>query len=208
MKLYGMKKVQVIIMRLNKIISGIMIVAVCVGLFSGCVNKTENDLSQTEIRNIAEIATLEAYYHNVARLHHDKSGKLFGIGNIGYKQMWFEYTGLVRIGVDAKEITVSEPSANGVVKIKLPEAGILGSPDILEKTVSDPIIDKGWFTKITAEEKKTSLVKAQEQMLKEAEKDDTLKAQAYDRVKVLLEQYVKNAGEAVDKKYTVEWIEE
>ena len=122
--------------------------------------------------------------------------------------MWFEYTGLVRIGVDAKEITVSEPSANGVVKIKLPEAGILGSPDILEKTVSDPIIDKGWFTKITAEEKKTSLVKAQEQMLKEAEKDDTLKAQAYDRVKVLLEQYVKNAGEAVDKKYTVEWIEE
>ena len=45
-------------------------------------------------------------------------------------------------------------------------------------------------------------------MLKEAEKDDTLKAQAYDRVKVLLEQYVKNAGEAVDKKYTVEWIEE
>ncbi|MEE0182445.1 MAG: DUF4230 domain-containing protein, partial [Anaerovoracaceae bacterium] len=81
-------------------------------------------------------------------------------------------------------------------------------PDILEKTVSDPIIDKGWFTKITAEEKKTSLVKAQEQMLKEAEKDDTLKAQAYDRVKVLLEQYVKNAGEAVDKKYTVEWIEE
>ena len=121
--------------------------------------------------------------------------------------MWFEYTGLVRIGVDAKEITVSEPSVNGVVKIRLPEARILGAPDILEKTVSDPIIDKGWFTKITAEEKKASLVKAQEQMLKEAEKDDSLKVQAYDRVKVLLEQYVKNAGEAVDKNYTVEWVE-
>lgn len=194
-------------MRLSKVVSVIIVVAVCIGVFSGCANKTESNLSQAEIRNIAEIAALEVYYHNVARLHHDKSGKLFGIGNIGYKQMWFEYTGLVRIGVDAKEITVSEPNLNGVVKVRLPEAVILGAPDILEKTISDPIIDKGWFTKITSEEKKSALAKAQKGMLEEAEKDNTLKAQAYDRVKALLEQYIKNAGEAVGEKYTVEWIE-
>lgn len=190
-------------MKLNKIISLLIAITICICTLSSC--EKEKDINQSEIRNIAEIATLEVYYHNVARLHHDKSGRLFGIGNIGYKQMWFEYTGMIKIGIDAKEIEISEPNAKNIVKIKLPEAKILGKPDIMEKTISDPIIDKGWFTKITAEEKKNSLVKAQEEMMKEAVKDEALKEQSYERVKVLLEQYIKNVGDAVKKDYTIQW---
>ena len=43
-------------MKSNRIVSVIIIVVICIGLLSGCVKKTGNELNQAEMRNIAEIA--------------------------------------------------------------------------------------------------------------------------------------------------------
>ena len=42
-------------------------------------------------------------------------------------------------------------------------------------------------------------------MRENAESDDTLKAQARERAKDLLEEYVQNVGEELGQSYTVRW---
>ena len=59
--------------------------------------------------------------------------------------------------------------------------------------------------KITAEDQSQAFAEAQENMLKEAQKDDTLLFQAKERAKTLLLNYVKNIGDAVGTVYEVEW---
>ena len=44
---------------------------------------------------IAELATVECKFHNVAEVYNDGTDMLFGI-NMGYKKAWFEYEGAYR----------------------------------------------------------------------------------------------------------------
>lgn len=183
-------------------------VCACIGLFglSGCTAKAdEPDFSG--VKEIAELASLECYYHNVVKYHRDADGFLFGLGNIGEKNMWFEYDGIVEMGMDVSQVSVSNPDVNGVVTVTIPEIEILGHPDIDTGSMTTPIESNGWFTSMTSEEKTQALSDAQSNLLETAEGDEKAKLQARERAKSLLEQYVKNAGEAIGKAYTVQWAE-
>lgn len=173
---------------------------------TGCAKKdVAPDFSG--IKDVAELSALECYYHNVVKYHRDADGWLFGIGNIGEKNMWFEYDGIVQMGVNMDQVQISEPDLNGVVTITIPPVEILGHPDIDTASMTDPIVANGWFTSLSAEDKSQALSDAQANLLETASNDDRSKLQAKERAKSLLEQYVKNVGEAIGKTYTVKWQE-
>ena len=156
---------------------------------------------------MAKLSTLECYYHNVAKFHKDADGWLFGWVDIGEKNMWFEYDGIVQMGIDVEKVSISSPDANGVVAITIPEVEILGHPDIDPESMTDPIEINGLLTTISADEKTQILEDAQSNLVETANNDTVAKAQATERAKNLLEQYVKNVGEAIGKSYTVKWIQ-
>lgn len=158
-------------------------------------------------QHVAELATLECYFHNVARFDRTPDNILFNIGEIGKKQLWFEYSGIVRFGVDATKVRISEPDSEGNIVIAIPQAQILGNPDIDETSMSDPLTSTGWFTDITTEEKQRALNSAQDKLLEVASNDDELLSQARDRAKTLLEQYVVNVGNEIGQTYKVTWTD-
>ena len=174
---------------------------------AGCAQKADAAPDFSGIKNVAELSALECYYHNVVKFHRDADGWLFGLGNIGEKNMWFEYDGVVELGIDIDQVNVSEPDANGVVMITIPPVQILGHPDIDTNSMTDPIESNGFLTSLTASERNQALTDAQTNLVETANGDDRAKLQAKERAQSLLEQYVKNAGEAVGRTLTVKWEE-
>lgn len=155
------------------------------------------------IEKICELATLEAYYHNVAEFKQN-SEKWF---NVGYKKYWIEYDGIVKIGIDVNKIQINPVDENNNIKIYIPEPKIM---DIDSDTISmrEPITDKGAFTKITTEDKATGYSQAQAEMEKKASEDENVMGQAKENAKNLIAEYVRNINKQINKEVTIEWINE
>ena len=167
----------------------------------GCSQLAKDKPNFSGYRDVAELATLECYYHNVAEIYNP--GKTFGPFHTGEKKAWFEYRGSVTIGIDVSRVVISEPDKDGVVTISLPQAEIMGMPDVDETSFSDMYADTGFLASITAEEQTAALAAAQNAMLEQAENDESLRNQATERAKILLEEYVIHVGEALGQTYTV-----
>lgn len=168
----------------------------------GCAKEEKSDFSGYE--KIAELATLDCTFHNVAEIYNDGTDILFGI-NVGYKKAWFEYDGSVQIGIDVSQVKISEPDANNVVTISIPRAQVLGAPDADVSTFSDIYQDTGAFTQIETIDQEEAFKTAQAEMKTAAEENPDLMEQAEKRAEVLLEQYVKNIGQAHGQSYEVEF---
>lgn len=194
-----------------KTINKVFGVAICFCLstvvLAGCSSQQNQQPNFSGVKEVAKLSTLECYYHNVAKFHKDPDGWLFGWVDIGEKNMWFEYDGIVQMGIDVEKVSISSPDANGVVAITIPEVEILGHPDIDPESMTDPIEINGLLTTISADEKTQILKDAQSNLVETAKNDTVAKAQATERAKNLLEQYVKNAGEAIGRSYTVKWVQ-
>lgn len=191
-------------MRKNRLIEIILILSIMANVLCGCGNnKVEPDFSS--INSVCELATLECYYHNVAKYEVDANG-LFKFMGAGYKKIWIEYSGIVKLGIDMNKLHVSEPDENNVITIKIPDAEIQ-SVDLDEDSMSEPYTDKGIFTKITAEEKTETVAKAQEDMEKTAGENTQMFAQAKERAKAIIEGYIKNMGNELGEEYTVKWVD-
>jgi len=103
----------------KKIITLSLIGILLISLLSGCgksedkeaAKSTEPDIMQ--VRSICKLATVECYYHNVA-----KSEKPAGTGiwHFGEKdrQFWIEYTGTVKLGIDMSKVQMK---VNGKVEM-------------------------------------------------------------------------------------------
>ena len=73
----------------------------------------EPDLAQ--IRSICDLATLECYYHNVAKSTKEKGS---GLAHLGEKErkFWIEYTGVVKIGIEMSDVkTLREKRGVGIL---------------------------------------------------------------------------------------------
>lgn len=170
---------------------------------SGCAKKDEEpDFS--DYTKIAELATVECRFHNVAEIYNDGTNMLFGI-NVGYKKAWFEYDGTVQLGVDVAKVDVSKPDENNVVTITVPNAQVLGQPQADESTFSDIYSDTGLLTPITTVDQSAALEEAQNEMIKSAEGNSALMNSARERAKTLLSQYVTGIGERMGEKYEVQF---
>ena len=109
------------------------------------------------------------------------------------------------MGVDAQQVGVKGPDADGLVTVKIPDAKVLGTPYVDESTFSELYADTGVFTTITLNDQRDAYEVAQGEMRKKAENDDALLKSARDRASALIEQYIKTVGKALGQTYVVEF---
>lgn len=199
-----------------RIIAGLLSAILIMGIVTSCGNimsgNTANGIlgreeivDRSEITKICELATLRCYYHNVAE-YEKRPEDIFkhGLFRYGYKRMWIEYSGIVDLGIDASAIKVGIPDQNGNIKIYIPEAKVLNvTAD--KKSLADPVVDVGVFTKISSEEEAEVFAKAQNDMREKAEQDQAILNQARNNAKELIQQYIINVGDMLGKHYEIAW---
>ena len=191
---------------MKKMIALLLALAALLGC-TACGQKEEAPVVEpdvTEMRAICELSVMDCYYHNVAKYFEEDAQKGFlGIGKKN-KHFWIEYSGIVRMGIDASKVNVEMEDTQ--VTITIPEAKVLKCTLDSESLSQDSyIVDKD-SAKVEAADEVLAFSEAQRQLEETAAQDKTLLANAQQRAKSLLEEYIKNIGEAVGKEYTIQWI--
>ena len=168
-----------------------------------CSNQSKNvEPSLHELQAICELATLECYYHNTAKFESSKQILWWD----AKKELWIEYSGIVKAGVDLSQLTIS--TEGDTVTLSIPKATVLDykvDPDSLTEDsyiVASSGLGSG---SISAEEQHEALKCAQEDMKQNASSDKVLLAQAEQRAKELCEQYIHQVGEQTGRAYTIKW---
>ena len=158
----------------------------------------------TQMRTICELATMDCYYHNVAKYYEKDADKGFlGLGKKD-KKFWVEYSGEVTIGLDATLVALQV--SGDQVTITIPPAKVLGAKVYSDSLSTDSyIIDKD-SADITAEDQTRVFENAQADMLAQASNDHLLLFNAQQRAQMLLEDYVTNIGNAIGVTYQITWI--
>ena len=183
---------------MRRVFSFILLIVVFVSL-SACSKKETESLRVEDIRAICELATLECYYNNVAKIKKEAD-------NIFQKDrtMWIEYEGKATIGINMSNVEIQ--IIGDTVRIKMPDAEIL-STDYTFKEDSYVASADGWLwpNKISTEEQQSGVVEGQEVMKQSINDNKGLFLKAEDRAKELIENYITKLGEAAGKEYTIEW---
>lgn len=156
----------------------------------------------SQMKSICELAVMDCYYHNVAKFkEEDAEGMLLWKKD---KHFWIEYSGIVRLGIDASlvnmevsdtQITITIPAAK-VLSCKVESSSLTEDSYIMDKDSAD----------ITAEDEVKAFTEAQRQLEENASGDHALLAGAQQRAQSLLEDYITNIGNAVGKEYTIKWV--
>lgn len=156
----------------------------------------------SQMKAICELATMKCYYHNVAKYtREDAAGILWWKKD---RRFWIEYDGIVTMGIDASLVDIEVD--NDTVTITIPPAKVLGF-EVDETTLNeDSYIVDTKSAKVKAEHQTEAFKQAQDHMKEEAEKDTLLLANAQQRAQKLLEDYVNNIGNCVEKTYNIKWI--
>lgn len=195
---------------MKKRISMLLAVVMCLTLAacstSGKSTQVYSDRQVTEpqiakMRLICELATMQCYYHNVAKYYEASAD-----GSLWWKKdrkFWVEYSGVVSIGVDTSLLKIE---VNGEkVHVTIPTA------KVLDCKVDETTLTKGSFivakdsASVEAEHQTAAFKEAQANMRKAASADTALLASAQQRVQQLLEDYINNIGSCVGKSYQIEW---
>lgn len=162
----------------------------------------EKVINITQMKAICELATLECYYHNVAKVSKEKDVLWWDTK----AELWIEYSGIVKVGVDISDLDLE---VNGeVVNITMPKAAVLSCEVDETKLNKDSyiMIREGLGAeKITADDQTLAFQTAQDSMREAAETDEELISQAQQRAEDLLESYINNVGDILGKKYTISW---
>lgn len=174
---------------------------------TACGQKEEAPMVEpdvTEMRAICKLSVMDCYYHNVAKYFEEDAQKGFlGIGKKD-KRFWIEYSGIVRMGIDASLVKVEVEDTQ--VTITIPEAKVLECTVDSDSLSQDSyIVDKN-SAKVEAADEVLAFDEAQRQLKETAAKDKTLLTNAQQRAKSLLKEYINNIGEAVGKEYKIDWI--
>ncbi|MDD7464020.1 MAG: DUF4230 domain-containing protein [Anaerococcus sp.] len=175
--------------------------------FTSCTGgekiQTKPDINQ--IRNICNLATLDCYYHNVA-----KSEKPAGVGLIHLgendRKFWIEYRGLARLGIDMADVTMDLDGNQ--VNISLPPAQVL-SISIDEDSLNEDsyIVSQDGINrnKISAADQTQAIKKAQDDMKEEIMNNKSLLINAQTRAQKLIANYINQLGKAQGIDYEISW---
>lgn len=190
----------------------ILLLVLAVSMFSGCSQKAENTPKEPDImqiRSICNLATLECYYHNVAKSE-KKSGS--GISHIGEvdRKFWVEYTGIAKVGIDMSEVDMKIEGDK--VTVFIPEAKLL-STSIFEKELNEKsyiFSGDSWFNKnkITADDQTAAINNAQSKMEETVMNNSSLLLSAQTRAQKLIENYIVQLGQLSNIEYKIEWVYE
>ncbi len=190
---------------MKKIIS-LFLMLIIVVLCSSCGNtknqttKVEPEVSQ--VKAICELATMDCYYHNVAKYKEEDAEKFLWWGKD--KQFWIEYEGVVTIGIDTSLVKIEVKEEQ--VTITIPPAKVLDCKVDKNTLTEDSYIVAKNSADVKAEDQIDAFAVAQSDMERAAAEDTTLLANARQRAQKLLEDYVNNIGNSVGKQYEINWI--
>lgn len=189
---------------MKRVIALCLLLVVCISITAcGEVSPATMQPQVTQMRAICELATMECYYHNVAKYFKEGGTGLFGFEKKD-KHFWMEYSGKVIIGVDASLITLEIDDTN--VKITMPPAYVKDCTVDSESLSKDSYIVAKNSDHIKAEDQTKAVEEAQEVMKTSAEGDAVLLANAQQRAQLLIEDYVYNIGNAFGVEYTITWV--
>lgn len=187
---------------MKKIIAFIlMITSLCIG---GCGKKEEANIEpqDTQMKAICELATMECYYHNVAKYTaEDAEGWWLWKKDMHF---WVEYAGVVTIGIDTSLVKIDIKDEK--VEITMPPAQVQNCTVDSATLTKDSFIKDPKSAEITPEAQTEAFKEAQAKMEKEAKSDKTLLSNAQQRAQKLLEDYVNNIGEKIGKQYKIKWV--
>lgn len=186
----------------------ICIILLCISFLflTACNNQTEQtpvSIKTSEMRTICNLATMDCYYHNVAKYKEENvSGFLWWKKD---REFWIEYEGKVSVGVDASliEIEVNDEK----VKITMPNAEVLSCKVDEASLTEQSFIKASNSAKVEPEQQLQAFEEAQKKMEESAKEDTILLANAKERAKQLMEDYVINIGTLLEKNYTIEWVD-
>lgn len=147
---------------------------------------------QARMRAISELSVMECYYHNVAKFD-QKNAEQFLFWSKD-KRFWIEYSGTVRIGVDAAEVKL-ESIGDDKFKVTIPFGRVLScTVDSGSLTADSYVVDTD-SAAVTADDEVYAFQEAQKQLEANATKNTKL-----------LNEYIQNVGSTVGKNYSVTWI--
>ncbi len=165
-------------------------------------NTTEPELAQ--MKAICELATMDCYFHNVAKFFEEDAQKGFlGIGAKD-KHFWIEYSGVVTVGVDAS--LVSLEIVDNEVRVTIPEAKVLDVRIDSKKINKDSFIVAKKSVEPTAEDETVAIAEAQTTMEETAINNPSILANAQEAAKSLIKEYIDNIGESMGVKYNITWV--
>ena len=187
---------------MKKYFRGFLIIMVCF-FCAACAKQSKSiEPKAAQMRSICELATMECYYHNVAKYKEENaSGILWWQKD---RHFWMEYAGVVTIGVDTSLMNIEVKDEN--VTITIPPAKVLGCKVDETTLTEDSFIVAQNSAKVEAEHQTEAFKSAKDKLESEAKSNFTLLAAAQQRVQKLLEDYVTNIGNSVGKTYKIKWI--
>ena len=166
--------------------------------------KAEATIEIDEMRAIANLATVDCYFHNVAKSDREMNPAWYQFWEKKNMRFWVEYDGKVTIGIDVSKLKV-EVGENNVVTITMPNAVVLDATVNEQSLTSESFYFDPKAKKPSPEEQTEAFKQAQSNMRETAEKNPVLMANAKANAKELLRNYVNSVGEAVGVQYTIEW---
>lgn len=187
----------------KKIVSIVLAAVMCLTCIS-CGQKEQKMVEEpkvSQVKAICELAVMDCYYHNVAKyFEEDASGIWLWKKD---KKFWIEYSGVVRIGIDASQVQMEVKDKQ--VEITMPKAKVMNCTVDAATLNTDSFIVASDSAKVEAEDQTKAFREAQKNMEEEASGDSALLAAAQQRAQNLLEEYVKNVGNVTGTEYTITW---
>ena len=187
----------------KKIVSMVLAAVMCMTCIS-CGQKEQKMVEEpkvSQVKAICELAVMDCYYHNVAKyFEEDASGIWLWKKD---KKFWIEYSGVVRIGIDASQVQMEVKDKQ--VEITMPKARVMNCTVDAATLNTDSFIVASDSAKVEAEDQTKAFEEAQKNMEMEAAGDAALLANAQQRAQNLLEEYVKNVGGVTGKEYAINW---
>ncbi len=184
----------------RKLLSLILLVYTCL-MLTGCQEKIVAQPDIEQIRSICNLATLECYYHNVAKA--EKEGSWLKKD----RKLWIEYTGTAKIGIDMSKVGMVVEGTQ--VTVTLPNAELLEIGIYKEDLNEDSYIlssDGLISNKITAEDQSEAINVAQNKMSETVSNNKTLLVNARDRAKKMIENHINKLGELSGNVYEIKWV--
>ena len=179
----------------------LLCILVCTGCSDRNVSATTPQINQ--MKAICELAVSECYYHTVAKFN-EENAETYLIFWDKDKKFWVEYAGVVTVGIDASQVSVSV--SGNTVTVTLPPASVLDCRvDSASLTKDSYIVAKG-SANVKAEDEVAIVAQAQSYMIQTASADAELLAEAQQRAQLLLENYINSIGSALGVTYTIVWV--
>ncbi len=163
------------------------------------------NIDVSKIRSICELVTLRCYYNNVARSVKEPGT---GVTHLGEKErkFWIEYTGIAEVGYDVSQIKVEQEGT--VIRITVPEPTITYSVEEGSWNAESYVIETDQLIQqnpITQEDQVKAINDAQIEMQEEVEQNKILLGTAELQLKELIEDYIREVGNATGTEYYIVW---